>query len=140
MRKVHLELIDIWDGTQCSLVAQFMLNAISKRTEEEITMPLLEVWEFEGDKVTAITPFYRDTHPALRATLNLISHMTLQPLLQPAISLGTDVRVAFHNLLNCRYARVSLSARDACLPHRWVAAPQHEVQQPRRLFCDLLAD
>ena len=39
-----------------------MLNAISKRTEAEITMPLLEVWEFEGDKVTAITPFYRDTH------------------------------------------------------------------------------
>ena len=62
MRKVHLELIDVWDGTQCSLVARFMLNAISKRTEEEITMPLLEVWEFEGDKVTAITPFYRDTH------------------------------------------------------------------------------
>ena len=62
MRKVHLELIDVWDGTQCSLVARFMLNAISKRTEAEITMPLLEVWEFEGDKVTAIIPFYRDTH------------------------------------------------------------------------------
>ena len=62
LRKVHLELIETWDGPQCSLIAHFMLNAISKRTEAEITMPLLEVWEFEGDKVTAITPFYRDTH------------------------------------------------------------------------------
>ena len=62
MRKVHLELIDTWDGQQRSLVAHFMLNAISKRTHEKISMPLLEVWEFEGDKVSAITPFYHDTH------------------------------------------------------------------------------
>ena len=62
MRKVHLELIDTWDGQQRSLVAHFMLNAISKRTLEKISMPLLEIWEFEGDKVSAITPFYRDTH------------------------------------------------------------------------------
>ena len=62
MRKVHLELIDVWDGTQCSLVVRFMLNAISKRTQEKISMPLLEIWEFEGNKVSAITPFYRDTH------------------------------------------------------------------------------
>ena len=62
MRKVHLELIDTWDGQQRSLVAHFMLNAISKRTQEKISMPLLEIWEFEGDKVSAITPFYRDTH------------------------------------------------------------------------------
>ena len=54
MRKVHLELIDTWDGQQRSLVAHFMLNAISKRTEAEITMPLLEVWEFEGDKAVGI--------------------------------------------------------------------------------------
>ena len=62
IRKVHLELIDTWDGQQRSLVAHFMLNAISKRTQEKISMPLLEIWEFEGDKVSAITPFYRDTH------------------------------------------------------------------------------
>ena len=62
MRKVHLELINTWDGQQRSLVAHFMLNAISKRTQEKISMPLLEIWEFEGDKVSAITPFYRDTH------------------------------------------------------------------------------
>ena len=62
MRKVHLELIDTWDGQQRSLVAQFMLSAISKRTQEKISMPLLEIWEFEGNKVSAITPFYRDTH------------------------------------------------------------------------------
>ena len=62
MRKVHLELIDTWDGQQRSLVAHFMLNAISKRTQEKIRMPLLEIWEFEGNKVSAITPFYRDTH------------------------------------------------------------------------------
>ena len=62
MRKVHLELIDTWDGQQRSLVAHFMLNAISKRTQEKISMPLLEIWEFEGNKVSAITPFYRDTH------------------------------------------------------------------------------
>ena len=62
MRKVHLELIDTWDGQQRSLVALFMLNAISKRTQEKISMPLLEIWEFEGNKVSAITPFYRDTH------------------------------------------------------------------------------
>ena len=62
MRKVHLELIDTWDGQQRSLVAHFMLNAISKRTLEKISMPLLEIWEFEGNKVSAITPFYRDTH------------------------------------------------------------------------------
>ena len=62
MRKVHLELIDTWDGQQCSLVAHFMLNAVSKRTQEKISMPLLEIWEFEGNKVSAITPFYRDTH------------------------------------------------------------------------------
>ena len=62
LRKVHLELIETWDGPQSSLIAHFMLNAVSKRTREAICMPLLEVWEFEGDKVTAITPFYRDTH------------------------------------------------------------------------------
>ena len=62
MRKVHLELIDTWDGQQRSLVALFMLNAISKRNQEKISMPLLEIWEFEGNKVSAITPFYRDTH------------------------------------------------------------------------------
>ena len=62
MRKVHLELINTWDGQQRSLVAHFMLNAISKRTQEKISMPLLEIWEFEGNKVSAITPFYRDTH------------------------------------------------------------------------------
>ena len=62
IRKVHLELIDTWEGQQRSLVAHFMLNAISKRTQEKISMPLLEIWEFEGDKVSAITPFYRDTH------------------------------------------------------------------------------
>ena len=62
IRKVHLELIDTWDGQHRSLVAHFMLNAISKRTQEKISMPLLEIWEFEGDKVSAITPFYRDTH------------------------------------------------------------------------------
>ena len=62
MRKVHLELIDTWDGQQRSLVAHFMLDAISKRTQEKISMPLLEIWEFEGNKVSAITPFYRDTH------------------------------------------------------------------------------
>ena len=62
IRKVHLELIDTWDGQQRSLVAHFMLNAISKRTQEKISMPLLEIWEFEGNKVSAITPFYRDTH------------------------------------------------------------------------------
>ena len=62
MRKVHLELINTWDGQQRSLVAHFMLNAISKRTLEKISMPLLEIWEFEGNKVSAITPFYRDTH------------------------------------------------------------------------------
>ena len=62
MRKVHLELIDTWDGQQRSLVALFMLDAISKRTQEKISMPLLEIWEFEGNKVSAITPFYRDTH------------------------------------------------------------------------------
>ena len=62
MRKVHLELIDTWDGQQRSLVAHFMLNAISKRTLEKISMPLLEIWEFEGNEVSAITPFYRDTH------------------------------------------------------------------------------
>ena len=62
MRKVHLELIDTWQANQCSLVAHFMLEAISKRTEEKISMPLLEIWEFEGDRVSAITPFYHDTH------------------------------------------------------------------------------
>ena len=62
MRKVHLELIDTWDGQRRSLVAHFMLDAISKRTKEKISMPLLEIWEFEGNKVSAITPFYRDTH------------------------------------------------------------------------------
>ena len=62
MRKVHLELIDTWDGQQRSLVALFMLDAISKRTQEKISMPLLEIWQFEGNKVSAITPFYRDTH------------------------------------------------------------------------------
>ena len=62
MRKVHLELIDTWQANQCSLVAHFMLEAISKSTKEKISMPLLEIWEFEGDKVSAITPFYHDTH------------------------------------------------------------------------------
>ena len=62
MRKVHLELIETWDGPQCSLIAHFMLNAISKRTLENISMPLLEKWEFKDDKVSAITPFYYDTH------------------------------------------------------------------------------
>ena len=62
MRKVHLELIDAWDGPQCSLVAHFMLSAISKRTQQDISMPLLEIWEFKNDKVSAITPFYHDTH------------------------------------------------------------------------------
>ena len=62
MRKVQLELIDAWDGPQCSLVAHFMLNAVSKRTKQEISMPLLEIWEFKNDKVSAITPFYHDTH------------------------------------------------------------------------------
>ena len=62
LRKVHLALIEAWDGPQCSLIAHFMLNAISKRTQEEISMPLLEKWEFKEDKVSAITPFYYDTH------------------------------------------------------------------------------
>ena len=62
MRKVHLELIETWDGPQCSLIAQFTLNAVSKRTREAICMPLLEKWEFKDDKVAAITPFYFDTH------------------------------------------------------------------------------
>ena len=62
MRKIDLELIDTWDGQQRSLVAHFMLNAISKRTQEKISMPLLEIWEFEGDKVSAIKPYYHDTH------------------------------------------------------------------------------
>jgi hypothetical protein len=62
MRKVRLELIETWDGPQCSLIAHFMLNAVSKRTREAICMPLLEKWEFKDDKVAAITPFYHDTH------------------------------------------------------------------------------
>ena len=62
MRKVHLELIETWDGPQSSLIAHFMLNAVSKRTQEAICMPLLEKWEFKDDKVAAITPFYYDTH------------------------------------------------------------------------------
>ena len=62
LRKVHLELIETWDGPQCSLIAHFTLNAISKRTLEEISMPLLEKWEFKEGKVSAITPFYYDTH------------------------------------------------------------------------------
>ena len=62
MRSVHLELIETWDGPRCSLVAHFVLRAVSKRTRQKITMPLLEIWEFEGDKVSAITPFYHDTH------------------------------------------------------------------------------
>ena len=62
LRKVHLELIETWDGPQCSLIAYFMLSAISKRTLEKISMPLLEKWEFKDDKVSAITPFYYDTH------------------------------------------------------------------------------
>ena len=62
MRSVRLELVDTWDGPRCSLVAHFVLDAISKRTQQKITMPLLEIWEFEGDKVSAITPFYLDTH------------------------------------------------------------------------------
>ena len=62
MRKVQLELIDAWDRPQCSLVAHFMLDAVSKRTQQEISMPLLEIWEFKNDKVSAITPFYYDTH------------------------------------------------------------------------------
>lgn len=62
MRKVRLELIETWDGPQCSLIAHFMLNAISKKTREDISMPLLEKWEFKGNKVAAITPFYYDTH------------------------------------------------------------------------------
>jgi len=61
MRKVRVELIETWDGPQCSLIAHFMLNAISKRTLQDISMPLLEKWEFENDKVSAITPFYYDT-------------------------------------------------------------------------------
>ena len=61
LRKVHRELIETWAGPQCSLLAHFMLNAISKRTREEISMPLLEKWEFKDDKVAAITPFYYDT-------------------------------------------------------------------------------
>ena len=62
MRKVHLKLLDTWDGPECSLIAHFMLNAISKRTQEEISMRLLEIWEFKDDKVSAITPFYHDTN------------------------------------------------------------------------------
>ena len=62
MRKVHLELIETWDGPQRSLIAHFMLNAVSKRTQESICMPLLEKWEFKDDKVAAITPFYYDTY------------------------------------------------------------------------------
>ena len=62
MRKVHLELIEAWDGPQSSLIAHFMLSAVSKRTQEAICMPLLEKWEFKDDKVAAITPFYYDTH------------------------------------------------------------------------------
>ena len=62
MRKVHLELIETWDGPQCSLIAHFILNSVSKRTQEDISMPLLEKWEFKDDKVSAITPFYYDTH------------------------------------------------------------------------------
>ena len=61
LRKVHLELIETWDGPQSSLIAHFMLNAVSKRTQEAICMPLLEKWEFKDDKVAAITPFYYDT-------------------------------------------------------------------------------
>ena len=61
MRKVHLELIETWDGPQSSLIAHFVLNAVSKRTQEAICMPLLEKWEFKDDKVAAITPFYYDT-------------------------------------------------------------------------------
>ena len=62
MRKVHLELIETWDGPQCSLIAHFILNSVSKRTQEDISMPLLEKWEFKDEKVAAITPFYYDTH------------------------------------------------------------------------------
>ncbi len=61
LREVHLELIETWDGPQCSLIAHFTLNAVSKRTREAICMPLLEKWEFKDDKVAAITPFYYDT-------------------------------------------------------------------------------
>ena len=62
IRKVRLELMGTWDGPQQSLVAHFILNAVSKRTEKEISMPLLEIWEFKNDKISAITPFYYDTH------------------------------------------------------------------------------
>ena len=62
IRKVRLELMGTWDGPQQSLVAHFVLNAVSKRTEKEISMPLLEIWEFKNDKISAITPFYYDTH------------------------------------------------------------------------------
>ena len=62
IRKVRLELMGTWDGPQQSLVAHFVLNAVSKRTEKEISMPLLEIWEFKNDRISAITPFYFDTH------------------------------------------------------------------------------
>ena len=46
MRKVHLELIETWDGPQCSLIAHFVLNAVcllytspSPRDKRQSRMP-----------------------------------------------------------------------------------------------------
>ena len=40
--------------------------------------------------------------------------MALQPLLQPAISLRINVRVASRNFLNCRYARGIAYPLETC--------------------------
>lgn len=79
-RELMGKLMEVWkrvrfadfmfaSGTDC-VMARFTMSAISRATGRETSFGVVEVFEFEGDRIAAIAPFHWDTH-AMRQTLGL---------------------------------------------------------------------
>ena len=62
LRHGKVTLKSTWPSQDSSLTALFELSGKSKRTGEDFTMPLVEIWTFRNGKISSITPFYFDTH------------------------------------------------------------------------------
>lgn len=79
-RELMGKLVGVWkrvrfadftfaSGDNC-VMARFTMSAISRATGTETSFGVVEVFEFDGDRIVSIAPFHWDTH-AMRQTLGL---------------------------------------------------------------------
>lgn len=63
---IQYDLVDMVAGEKI-VVAYGIFSATSRKSGKKVSMPLAEVWEFNGDKVKSVTPLYFDTAAAAEA-------------------------------------------------------------------------